>query len=421
MLVREHRLTVPVDWAAPAALGSLDLFAREVVDPAKDAERLPLLVFLQGGPGGKSPRPTGADGWLAVALERFRVILVDQRGTGRSGRIEGRAVTELSDDEAACLLLCFRADSIVRDLEALRTEVYGGRRWSTLGQSYGGFITLRYLSVAPEALAACYITGGLASLEPSAAGVYTRTYPRAASKTAKYYDRYPGDVGRVAAIADRVAAGDVLLPDGDVLTVRRLQLLGMALGSTTGAERLHWLLDEALSTDGELSDTFLAQVMTLTSYDDGPLFAVLQESIYGSGPGATGWAAADELTRHPAFAEDARPLQLLGEMMFPWMFDEIRSLRPFRAAANALAAVPEYAELYDRAVLATNEVPVSAVVYQDDLYVDAGLSLDTAAAVGNLETWVSADHEHDGLHVDDTVFRRLLEMTDDRGGARGDR
>ncbi len=421
MLVREHRLPVPVDWSAPESLGSLDLFAREVVDPARDADDLPLLVFLQGGPGGKSPRPTTADGWLGVALERFRVVLVDQRGTGRSGRIEARSVAGLTDEDAARLLLCYRADSIVRDLEALRETVYGGRRWSSLGQSYGGFITLRYLSVAPEALAACYITGGLASLEPSALGVYQRTYPRAASKTAKYYDRYPADLDVVARIADRLAAGDVLLPDGDVLTVRRFQTLGMALGSTTGAERLHWLLDEAFSTDGELSDTFLAQVAALTTYDDNPLFAVLQESIYGSGPGATGWAAADELARHPAFAEDARPLQFLGEMMFPWMFDEIRSLRPFRNAAHALAAVPEYPELYDRAALAANEVPVSAAVYDDDLYVDAGLSLETAAAVGSLEAWVSTTHEHDALHEDDAVFRRLLHMTDDRGGARGDR
>ena len=67
-------------------------------------------------------------------------------------------------------------------------------------------------------------------------------------------------------------------------------------------------------------------------------------------------------------------------MMFPWMFEEIRSLRPFAAAAEALAARPSYSRLYDKARLAANEVPVSAVIYFDDLYVDAGLSLETASA-----------------------------------------
>ena len=38
----------------------------------------------QGGPGGGSPRPTSRTGWLGAAVERYRVLLLDQRGTGRS-------------------------------------------------------------------------------------------------------------------------------------------------------------------------------------------------------------------------------------------------------------------------------------------------------------------------------------------------
>ena len=42
----------------------------------------PLLIFLQGGPGGAGPRlnsPT-SDGWIEEAIRHFRVILPDQRG-----------------------------------------------------------------------------------------------------------------------------------------------------------------------------------------------------------------------------------------------------------------------------------------------------------------------------------------------------
>ena len=39
-------------------------FAREVVAASKEHHDLPWLVFFQGGPGGKAPRPDGRSGWL---------------------------------------------------------------------------------------------------------------------------------------------------------------------------------------------------------------------------------------------------------------------------------------------------------------------------------------------------------------------
>jgi hypothetical protein len=156
--------------------------------------------------------------------------------------------------------------------------------------------------------------------------------------------------------------------------------------------------------------------MTLTSYDGNPLFAGLQESIYGHRSNATRWAAERMRAEHPEFDPSARPLLFLGEMMFPWMFEEIRSLRPFRAAADALAARGTYPELYDLGRLAANEVPVAAVIYHDDLYVDAGLSLETAAEVGNLTHWVTNEFEHDGIRQSGHVFERLVKLVKERGG-----
>lgn len=417
MRIRDHILPVPLDWTKPQG-ATIELFLREVVDPTRRNDDLPLLVFLQGGPGGKSPRPTkGSPSWLAEALKSHRVILPDQRGTGRSTRIEAATMAQFATgDAAADYLAHFRADSIVDDFEHARKTLFPGKRWESLGQSYGGFLTLTYLSRYPEALAACYVAGGLASLKPDADEVYRRTYPRAAEKTKLYYKRYPDDVARVAAIADFIAGNDVRLPDGDQLTVKRLQTIGIDLGMAPGHENVHWLIDEAFSAPSRLSDHFLFSVMNLTSYDSGPLFAALQESIYGHGAGATAWAAERIRASHPEFDPAARPLLFTGEMMFPWMFGEIRSLRPFRAGVETLAARGTYSELYDTARLAGNEVPVSAVVYYDDLYVDAGLSLETAAAVGNLQHWVTNEYEHDGIRQSGNVFKRLVEMVKDAGG-----
>jgi proline iminopeptidase len=405
-LVHDRTVRVPLHWSADDGAG-IDVFVRELVHPAKRDSDLPLLLFLQGGPGGRSPRPTRG-GWIARALQDFRVVLLDQRGTGRSSRVTGATMERFPDARtAADHLLAHRADSIVADAEHVRATLYGGRRWTTLGQSYGGFVTLTYLSRTPRALQRCLITGGLPALRPDARELYRRTYPRVAATARRFYERHPGDVARAGAVADRLAAAPVRLPDGDVLTVRRLQIVGQVLGGQTGAEELHWLLEEALD-DGApsgLSDTFLDQVARRTSFWDNPLYAALHESIYASGPGATAWAA--EAERGPEFDGDVRPLPFTGEMIYPWMFDEIASLRPFAPAAHALAAREDFTELYDPARLAANEVPVDAAVYFEDMFVDSDLSLETAAAVGNVRTWVTNEFEHDGLRTGDVLDRLL--------------
>jgi proline iminopeptidase len=417
MRITDRIVSVPLDWSKPEGM-AIGVFVREVVDPTRVSDDLPLLVFLQGGPGGKSPRPTtGSPPWLAEAIKTHRVVLPDQRGTGRSSRIETATMVQFPSGEAAADYLAhFRADSIVDDFEHVRKTLYGGKRWQSLGQSFGGFLTLTYLSRYPEALSASYIAGGLGSLAPSADEVYRRTFPRAAAKTARYYKRFPDDVARFGILADHLADNDVRLPDGDRLSVKRLQTVGIDLGMAPGQQNIHWLVDEAFSAPGKLSDHFLASAMALTSYDGNPLFAALQESIYGHGAGATNWAAEREFKRHPEFAETARPLAFFGEMIFPWMFEEIRSLRPFAAGVNALARRGHHSTLYDAARLAETAVPVAAIVYHDDLYVDAGLSLATAGQVGNLEHWVTNEFEHDGIRQSGNVFKRLVEMVKERGG-----
>ncbi|MFF1531002.1 alpha/beta fold hydrolase [Cellulomonas sp. NPDC058312] len=412
VLVRDHRVRVPVDRADPTRYRDIDVFARELVDPARDGEDLPLLLFLQGGPGGMSPRPLGG-GWWTTALRTHRVVLLDQRGTGRSGRVDGRTMAWFDTaDDAADYLACFRADAVVEDAEAVRHAVYGGRRWATLGQSYGGFLTLTYLSRHPEALTACYVTGGLPGTTATAEEVYARTFPRQEARVAASARRYPDDVARLSALADRLAAGDVRLPDGDVLTVPRLQTLGMPLGMSTGVDGLHWLLDTLdADADGTPDDAFALAVQTQTGFDANPLYAVLQETIYHQGERAGGWAAQAELDRRPGLDPAARPLGLTGEAVFPWMFADVRALRPFRGAAEALAARTSWPALYDHDRLAANDVPLAAVQYVDDPYVDLDLALGTADTVGNAQVWVTNEYLHDGLRAaGDVILPRLVDL-----------
>ncbi len=332
------------------------------------------------------------------------MLLLDQRGTGRSTPVTARAAARFTDPgRLAAHLGHFRADAIVEDAELIRRQLCGDEPWETLGQSYGGFLTLTYLSRAPHGLRACYVAGGLPGLSATADDVYARTYPRVRDRVLEHYARYPDDAAVLRRVAALLDTGDVRLPDGDRLTTRRLRTLGLVLGMGDGFERLHWLLDEALDADGEPTATFLHQVMNLTGFTDNPLFAVLQETLYGQGGAPTAWAASRAMADFPAFAEDADPLLLTGEMIYPWMFRDIAGLRPFAEAADLLAEREDWQPLYDADRLAANTVPV--------MYVDAGLSLRTTREVGAVRTWVTNEWEHDGIGASGgRVLARLMDM-----------
>jgi len=406
----DHWLDVPLDHADPGG-ERITVYAREVRAPDDDSGR-PWLLFLQGGPGGESPRPHGADAWLAPALREFRVLLLDQRGTGRSTPVTARGLMTRGDAEAqADYLGHFRADAIVRDAELLRGQL-GAPAWSTLGQSFGGFCALTYLSLAPEGLRECLVTGGLPGLSAGAEEVYRRTYPRVVAKNAAYYARYPDDEAAVRRIADQLAASDTRMPTGERLTVERFQSLGRAFGMVGGYETVHYLVEKAW--DGpELSPAFRHGVAEHTTFATGPLYAVLHEACYAQG-GPTDWAA--QRLRGPEFDASAGGRVLFtGEMTYPWMLEQEEAMRPYAAAADLLAQRTDWPALYDVDRLAANTVPVAAAVYYDDMYVDAELSLATAAAVPGIRAWVTNEVEHNGLRLSaERVFGRLLDMRRDR-------
>jgi pimeloyl-ACP methyl ester carboxylesterase len=397
LLLTEHEFSVPLDHAL-ADGERITVFAREVADP--DGRDRPLLVFLQGGPGTEAPRPTrhpSSPGWLDRALTEFRVLMLDQRGTGRSTPIG--TLAGLTAREQAERLAHHRADAIVRDAEHIRREL-GVERWSVLGQSFGGLCAMSYLSIAPEGLREAFVTGGLAPVGPRIDDVYRATYARTLDRSRRYYERYPGDRERVRALRDRLDSGEVRLPAGDRLTGRRLQQLGGMLGMSDGAERLHYLLE--LPAD---SPAFLHDVEAALSFARNPLYAVLQEACWADG-GSTRWAAARLL---PSDYE-REPELFFGEHVYPWMFEDYGALAPLRDAADILAE-HEWPRLYDPERLRSNEVPVAAAIYAEDMYVERALSEQTAAQIRGLRPWLTNEYEHNGLRADGArVLGHLIDL-----------
>lgn len=396
LVLTERTFEVPLDHSVPRG-DRITVFAREVADP--EGLDKPFLVFLQGGPGQEAPRPTrhpSAPGWLDRALEDYRVLMLDQRGTGRSspvGELRG-----MSPQQQADFLKHFRADSIVRDAELIRKEL-GVDRWSVLGQSFGGFCTMTYLSLAPEGLREAFITGGVAPIALTPDEIYSATFQRVLARCHHFYERYPEDRKRVLELHDRITSEEVRLPNGDRLTWVRFRQVGNMLGMSDGAEQLHYLIE--LPVD---SPAFLHDLERELPFARNPLYAIVHEACYADGA-KTQWSAERVMP-----SDYDSPEMLTGEHVFSWMFREFGALIPLKEAAEILAE-HEWPRLYDAEVLRSNEVPCAAAIYLGDMYVESRYSIETASVIRGMRPWITNEYEHNALRADGgRVLARLIDL-----------
>jgi len=390
---REH--VVPLDHANPGG-PTITVFSRELAAP--DGRDRPYLIFQQGGPGGEATRPTAPpSGWQKRAIADYRVLLIDQRGTGRStpvGDIPGD-----TPEAQATYMTHLRADSIVRDAELIRKEL-GVDRWSILGQSFGGFCTLTYLSIAPDGLREAFLTGGLSPIGRPPDDVYGATWNRVIQLNEVHFARYPEDRARIAEIIRRLDDEDVRLPTGDRLTSRRFRQIGLKLGDSAGREMIHHIVELPFGSRAFLHDLIDGG----GRFERNPIYATLHESSYADGF-PTRWSA-HRLTP-PEIAERG---YLTAEQVFPWMWDDYAGLRSHKAAAMLLAEHP-WPKLYDADQLARNEVPTAATIYSNDLYVERDFAVETARQVRGLRTWETDEFEHNGLRADgEKVLGRLIDL-----------
>jgi proline iminopeptidase len=97
-------------------------------------------LFLHGGPGGGC----SVDNRRLFDPRRYRTVLFDQRGCGRS-----RPLGKLEDNTTALLL---------SDIETLRRRL-GIERWLVLGGSWGAALALAYAESLPQRVSALVLRG----------------------------------------------------------------------------------------------------------------------------------------------------------------------------------------------------------------------------------------------------------------------
>ena len=401
--LEEITLTLPLTEDV-ADERTIDVFAR--IATRVGGEDLPYLVFLQGGPGNESPRPSLNPlnpNWLGVALEEYRVVMLDQRGTGRSTPV-GNDILEKPTAEVVEYLSHLRADGIVRDAEALRKHL-GVQQWNLLGQSFGGFTTLHYLSRHAESLDNVFITGGLSAIDRPAEDVYANCYNRMRRNSEEFYRRFPQLRETFRGLVDRVRAGGIVLPTGEVVSETRLCSLGHLLGSNDGWFDLYNLLELDPASNAFVHD--LAGLLPFGNRN--PIYYVLHESSYADGV-VTNWAAERVLPED--FHED--PTLLTGEHVFQEWTDTVPSLKPWKDVALALAQ-QEWPKLYDAKALENSHATGAAAVYANDVFVPVDYSLETSQHLPGVQLFITSQHEHNGLRASSgAVLKHLFDLAHGR-------
>jgi hypothetical protein len=226
----------------------------------------------------------------------------------------------------------------------------------------------------------------------------------------EFYREYPWAQDRIREIAHHLDNSQEVLPTGERLSSRRFRMLGIDLGRGSGYHNLAYLLEDPFhSVKGEkrLKTDFLATAGSALSYESGPLYGVIHESIYGGvgGAGATNWAAHRIREEFDGFGEAIDPrtserYYLTGEHIFPWQFDEDPALVPFKKLATDLAAHEWQRSPYDANALASGgaeSVTAAACVYLDDIFVPFEESMATARTYRDCRVHVTNQFQHDGI------------------------
>ncbi|KAF4625789.1 hypothetical protein G7Y89_g12372 [Cudoniella acicularis] len=442
--VSELLFEVPRDHANPER-GTLQLFARAVTKHEKSAaapsederrkkDQKPWFVYLQGGPGFGCSPPQNF-GITNTILDRgYQMLYLDQRGTGLSSPITAATLALQGDlHRQADYLKLFRADSIVRDCEAIRKTLTADyptelRKWSIFGQSFGGFCVLTYLSFFPQGLREAFTSGGLAPIAASPEQVYKATFQKVIERNKAYYSKYPEDIEAVQSLCFHIKSkGGVPLPSGGVLTVRGVLTLGRYFGAHGGLDTVHNLILRS-KTDllqfQFLSRPTLSALESALSFDDNILYAVMHEAIYCQRV-ASNWAAErvgrslrefQWLTGTPQSASVVReaPLFFSGEMIYQFLFGAFPELESLAPVADIIAKYPGWPELYDDWQLLRNEVPLYAASFIDDMYVDFGLAQETVKLVKNCKQFITSTMYHDAIRSrTDDVLKELFALRDD--------
>ena len=363
----------------------ITVFAREVADP--DGREKPWLVYLQGGPGHESPRPTGnprGPGWLDRALKDFRVLLLDQRGTGRSTPVTGRRARGVPH------ALPRRHDRA--RLRAASAQRSARRRGACSARATAGSRSSRYLSFAPDGLREAFITGGVPGI--GVARSTTSSAPPGSGsieRNRRYYERYPaGPRADAGALEPRTSAAD-----GDRLT-RRLRTRQLAR-------------DERRLRARALRARAAAGLAGVQGRRAGPARARTQPDLRAAARGLLGRRLRHRLVGAARRGRTtAAPECFTAEHILPWMFegrrwrgaraDDARRSTSGRGCSTRTCCAATRCRSPRRSTPRTSTW-------------SARSPRRPPRSSPNFHAWITNEYDHNGLRVDgERILGRLIDL-----------
>ncbi|KAJ0107185.1 Alpha/Beta hydrolase protein [Diaporthe amygdali] len=429
---------------------------KKLTDPSTrfSLQDRPIILYLCGGPGADNPpcRVPDMNRWL---LNRgYQILYVDYRGCGESSPVNARILKKrgMSDMEMANYIKQFCQDNIVRDLEAIRLclsvnaksiegEDSSSIKWTVLGQSYGGYISLTYLSTHPEGLLEVFITGGLPPCGMDIKDYFKVEYTNIVAQNKTFYAMYPDAARLVRSILQLIAQigpRNIHMTGRGYMTGQKLLTLGRQFGSKVGFPEVYNLLQRMhtnLSTTGKLSPETIREFEGVLHVDERPLYPILLEQTWCS-EGATRWAAervasklkgfeylrmdSDGNYPDPAQTPHGLPIYFTANTYCKFHYDTHEELIDLKGAAQILAEHPWECS-YDFERLAENQlsVPVYAMSFVQDMHLDLGVAEDTAAKVGGLILVEDAGWHQDIRHKPSAVLEKLFGARDTINEASG--
>lgn len=256
-----YEAEMPIDYADPGA-GTLTLGYVIIPARSRDGAADPLFV-LAGGPG-QAASEYGALANIAFGdvLAKRDLVLIDQRGTGRSMPLRcaldgvGESLEESTRVIADCRagfdvdVSAFTVENVIRDMEAVRAA-HGYQEINLWGVSYGTRTAALYVRRHPQRVRSMVLDGVLppdVSLYESAPASAERAKSlliEACSYQPSCAERYPALESQIEALMDQARAGDLHYVGPDPLSGAPIDL---AVPFETAVEALRAVMYQADAT-----------------------------------------------------------------------------------------------------------------------------------------------------------------------------
>ncbi|KAI0157581.1 hypothetical protein GGR57DRAFT_500533 [Xylariaceae sp. FL1272] len=344
---------------------------------------------------------------------------------------------EVAQAEVAQVFNHSRVLDIAGDIESVRLCLLEDNKWDILGQSLGSFIGTSVYSWFPAGLKGLYLTGCLPPVKNDPKTVYENLFKVVVAANESYYAQHGKDKENVKKIVKWLLKKEInkgtpldarwtrlkaFKPNYDPndsnadstgeLTARRFLCLGRCLGKDAQCKKLNAMIERFANEIDEIDDDtadrtgpsqevldMYHQIDTWKIYkrEFYPLLHEMQYSSFEGPEWKTCWAAS-EVAKKPLFnqkywwvgcddprglldrlnKEDPEELYFSGEMVFPFFFKVYKDLKRYAPVAEILAQMEPTRDMYDLKMFKESDVPVKALSYKNDMYVEHEHSKETA-------------------------------------------